>query len=90
MELTVVQELMQTLGPIGGIVVVVGWWFMTHREKRNGTADKMSQTKARDTIITISADVKHIEADIAEIKENGKEQARALLDHVAQHSAHRS
>ena len=90
MELTVVQELIQTLGPIGGIAVVLGWWFMTQREKRNGTADKSAQQKARDTIITMGSDVKHMKEDITEIKEDGKEQAKALLDHVTQHPAHRS
>lgn len=85
MELPVVQELVQTLGPMGAIVIILGWWFMTYREKRNGTADIEARLKARDTIVEMSADVKHMQADIAEIKEDGKETAKVLLNHIASH-----
>jgi len=89
MELPVIQELVQTLGPMGAIAVILGWWFMSHREKRNGTADTEARLKARDTIVEMSVDVKHMQQDIAEIKEDGKETTKVLLSHIASHpSAH--
>ena len=86
MDLVVVQQLVTTVGPIGAMVIIGAWWYASHQEKRNGHGDHEARLKARDAIIQISADVKHMKDDIDEIKLDGKANANALLEHIAQHS----
>ena len=83
MDLAVAQQLVTTVGPIGAMMIIGAWWYATHQEKRNGHVDREAQSKARDAIIQISADVKHMKDDIDEIKLDGKETARVLLEHIA-------
>ena len=60
MELAAVQQLIAAVGPIGAMVVIGAWWFVSHQEKRNGAKDQTARLKARDAIIQISADVGQI------------------------------
>ena len=83
-ELEMVQQVAQTVGPVGALVVLGAWWYVTHREKRGGAADQTARTKARDAIIQISADIVHMKKDIAEIKADGKTTSTTLMQHVAQ------
>jgi hypothetical protein len=86
-ELVAVQQLIAAIGPIGAIVVIGAWWFVTHQEKRNGVKDQTARSKARDAIIQISADVAHMKEDIADIKADGKTTSTTLMQHmVQQHS----
>ena len=83
-ELEMVQQVAQTVGPMGALVVLGAWWFVTHKEKRSGAPDQVARMKARDAIIQISADVAHMKKDIADIKADGKTTATTLMQHVAQ------
>jgi len=83
-ELAAVQQLVAAVGPIGAMVVIGAWWFVSHQEKRNGAKDQTARLKARDAIIQISADVGHMKKDIADIKADGKTTATTLMQHVAQ------
>ena len=84
MELAAVQELVAAVGPIGALVVIGAWWFVSHQEKRNGAKDQTARLKARDAIIQISADVAHMKKDIADIKADGKTTSTTLMQHMAQ------
>ena len=84
MELAAVQQLVAAVGPIGAMVVIGAWWFVSHQEKRNGAKDQTARLKARDAIIQISADVGHMKKDIADIKADGKTTATTLMQHMAQ------
>jgi len=83
-ELAAVQQLIAAVGPIGAMVVIGAWWFVSHQEKRNGAKDQTARLKARDAIIQISADVGHMKKDIADIKADGKTTATTLMQHMAQ------
>jgi hypothetical protein len=83
-ELAAVQELVAAVGPIGALVVIGAWWFVSHQEKRNGAKDQTARLKARDAIIQISADVRHMKKDIADIKADGKTTSTTLMQHMAQ------
>ena len=78
------QQLVAAVGPIGAMVVIGAWWFATHQEKRGGVKDQTARSKARDTIIQISADVGHMKKDIADIKADGKTTSTTLMQHMAQ------
>ena len=84
MELAAVQQLVAAVGPIGAMVVIGAWWFVSHQEKRNGAKDQTARLKARDAIIQISADITHMKKDIADIKADGKTTSTTLMQHVAQ------
>ena len=84
MELAAVQQLVAAVGPIGAMLVIGAWWFVSHQEKRNGAKDQTARLKARDAIIQISADITHMKKDIADIKADGKTTATTLMQHVAQ------
>ena len=84
MELAAVQQLVAAVGPIGAMVVIGAWWFVSHQEKRNGAKDQTARLKARDAIIQISADVAHMKKDIADIKADGKTTSTTLMQHMAQ------
>jgi hypothetical protein len=83
-ELAAVQQLVAAIGPIGAMAVIGAWWFVTHKEKRGDAADHTARTKARDAIIQISADIKHMQQDIAEIKADAKTTSTTLVQHVSQ------
>ena len=83
-ELEIAQQIVQTVGPVGALVVLGAWWFVTHKEKRSDAADHTARTKARDAIIQISADIKHMQQDIAEIKADAKTTSTTLVQHVSQ------
>ena len=87
MELAAVQQLVAAVGPIGAMAVIGAWWFVTHKEKRSDAADHTARTKARDAIIQISADIKHMQQDIAEIKADAKTTSTTLVQHVSQQHA---
>ena len=84
MELAAVQQLVAAVGPIGAMVVIGAWWFVSHQEKRNGAKDQTARLKARDAIIQISADITHMKKDIADIKADGKTTSTTLMQHMAQ------
>ena len=84
MELAAVQQLVAAVGPIGAMVVIAAWWYVTHREKRSDAADQTARMKARDAIIQISADIAHMKGDIAEIKTDAKTSTTTLMQHVSQ------
>ena len=84
MELAAAQELISAVGPIGAVVIIGAWWFVTHQEKRNRAKDESARLKARDAIVQISADVGHMKKDIAEIKADGKTTSTTLMQHMAQ------
>ena len=86
-ELEMVQQVAQTVGPVGALVVLGAWWFVTHKEKRSGAPDQVARMKARDAIIQISADIAHMKGDIAEIKTDAKTTSTTLMQHVAQQHA---
>jgi len=86
-ELEMVQQVAQTVGPMGALVVLGAWWFVTHKEKRSGAPDQVARMKARDAIIQISADIAHMKGDIAEIKTDAKTTSTTLMQHVSQQHA---
>jgi len=86
-ELEMVQQVAQTVGPVGALVVLGAWWFVTHKEKRSGAPDQVARMKARDAIIQISADIAHMKGDIAEIKTDAKTTSTTLMQHVSQQHA---
>ena len=86
-ELEMVQQVAQTVGPVGALVVLGAWWYVTHKEKRSGAPDQVARMKARDAIIQISADIAHMKGDIAEIKTDAKTTSTTLMQHVAQQHA---
>ena len=86
-ELEMVQQVAQTVGPVGALVVLGAWWFVTHKEKRSGAPDQVARMKARDAIIQISADIAHMKGDIAEIKTDAKTATTTLMQHITQQHA---
>jgi len=86
MDLAVAQQLVTTVGPIGAMMIIGAWWYVSHQEKRHGHVDHEARLKARDAIIQISADVRHMKDELDEIKLDSKANAKALLEHIAQHS----
>ena len=84
MELAAAQELISAVGPIGAVVIIGAWWFVTHQEKRNGAKDQSARFKARDAIIQISADITHMKKDITDIKADGKTTTTTLMQHMSQ------